>query len=125
MRGYKTFDLFSQLVLILIMLISLPFDAAGAVTSISLLSFAGVQIISLIIHGISWKNERWRSPLRKFHTIGTLIVLAIMIAALLMPTEDKYDMSGLGVIIYALIPAAAMALFYTLITYLEWKKIKR
>ena len=124
MKEYKTFDLFSQLLLIVIVLVSLPFESASAITSISLLGFAGLQIISLIIHGVSWKKESWRSGLRKFHTIGTLTVVAIMIVALLMPAEDKYDMSGLGIIFYALIPAAFVALFYTVITFLEWNKLK-
>jgi hypothetical protein len=106
MSGYKTFDLFSQLVLILIVLVSLPFASNDAVLFAALLSFAGVQIISLIIHGVNWENESWRSPLRKFHTIGTVVALVLIIF-------------GLG------IPAAAMALFYTLITYLEWKKSKQ
>ena len=125
MKGYKTFDLFSQLLLIVAALVSLPFDSAAAITSISLLSFAGIQILSLIIHAVSWKNENWRSPLRKIHGIGTLIISLIMIAGLLKPGEDKYDMTGLGIIFYALIPAAAVALLYTYITYSEWKKIRQ
>jgi Na+/proline symporter len=125
MKGYKTFDFFSQLLLIVAVLVCLPFDSAAAVTSISLLSFAGIQILSLIIHAVSWKNENWRSPLRKIHGIGTLVVLVVMIAGLLTPGEDKYDMSGLGIIFYALIPAAAIALLYTYIIYMELKKMKR
>jgi ABC-type transport system involved in cytochrome c biogenesis permease subunit len=125
MKGYKTFDWYSQLLVLIVILVTLPFSATAGIGSVSLLIFAGLQIISLLVHTSVKTQTAWRSPLRKYHLIGVLVVLAIMIYGMVKPTEDKYDNSGLGVIIFALIPAAAVALFYTVITFLEYRKIKK
>jgi ABC-type transport system involved in cytochrome c biogenesis permease subunit len=125
MKEYKTFDWYSQLLVLIVILVTLPFSATAGIGSVSLLIFAGLHIISLLVHTGVKKQTAWRSPLRKYHLIGVLVVLAIMIYGMIKPTEDKYDNSGLGVIIFALIPAAAVALFYTVITFLEYRKIKQ
>jgi hypothetical protein len=124
MKAYKTFDLFSQLLTLAVIGGALLFDKDGAISSISLLTFAGLQIISLLVHASVPKGTPWRSPWRKYHTIGMLVVLAIIFYGMVKPTEDKYDMSGLGVMVIALIPAAIVALLYTVITFLEYKKIQ-
>ena len=123
MHNYKNFDFFSQVVLVLAALGGY-FDKGGGVTSVSIIAFAVLQIISLIVHLVYGKQSWKESSLRKIHLIGTGVVILIMIYGLAKPAEDKYDMSGLGIIIYALIPAALVALFYTFITFLEWKKLK-
>lgn len=122
MKAYKAFDLFSQLLALAVIGGALLFDNGGAISSISLLTFAGLQIISLLVHTTVPKDTPWRSPWRKYHAIGMLVVLAIIFYGMVKPTEDKYDMSGLGVMVIALIPAAMVALFYTVITFLEYKK---
>jgi len=123
MRNYKSFDFFSLVVLILAASGGY-FDKGGGVTSVSIIAFAILQIISLLVHFVYGKQHWKESLLRKIHLIGAGVVLLIMIYGLAKPVKDKYDMSGLGIIIYALIPAALMALFYTVITFLEWKKLK-
>ena len=123
MRTYKNFDLFSQLLLLLAVVIGYIIQD-DAITSISLIAFAILQITSQVIHLIHGKQPWKESLLRKIHLIGVAVVLVIMIYGLVKPPEDKYDMSGLGIIIYALIPAGLVSLFYTVITFLEWRKIK-
>ncbi len=124
MRKYKGFDLFSQLLLLVVILTGICFQE-GPVTSISLILFAVLQIISLFVH-LAYGKQDWKeSLLRKIHLIGTGIVLLTMIYGLVKPHKDKYDMSGLDVIVYALVPAAVVAFFYTVITFLERKKVQK
>ncbi len=123
MYRYKTFDFFGQLAAILAILTGLIADESGALASIGLMVLAGLQLISLLISGL-YGPAGWKSPLRRWHLIGTGLVLAIMIYGMVKPAEDKYDMSGLGIMIQSLVPAAIMALLYTLITGLEWKKMR-
>jgi hypothetical protein len=123
MYRYKTFDFFGQLAAILAILTGLIADESGALTSIGLMVLVGLQLISLLVNGF-YGPAGWKSPLRRWHLIGTGLVLAIMIYGMVKPAEDKYDMSGLGIMIQSLVPAAIMALLYTLITGLEWKKMR-
>ena len=124
MYRYKTFDLFGKLAAILAILMGLiAADERGAVISIGLLVLAGLQLISLLVNGF-FGPAGWKSPLRRWHLIGTGLVLAVMIYGMVKPAEDKYDMSGLGIIIQSLVPAALVALFYTVITGMEWKKMR-
>ena len=123
MYRYKTFDFFGQLAAILAILTGLIADESGALTSIGLMVLAGLELISLLVNGF-YGPAGWKSPLRRWHLIGTGLVLAIMIYGMVKPAEDKYDMSGLGIMIQSLVPAAIMALLYTLITGLEWKKMR-
>ncbi len=124
MYRYKTFDFFGQLAAILAILTGLIADESGALASIGLMVLAGLQLISLLVNGL-YGPAGWKSPLRRWHLIGTGLVLAIMIYGMVKPAEDKYDMSGLGIMIQSLVPAAIMALLYTLITGLEWKKMSQ
>lgn len=123
MFRYKTFDLFCQLAAILAIITGFIADESGALSSIGLLVLAGLQLISLLVNGL-YGPAGWKSPLRRWHLAATGVVLVIMIYGMLKPAEDKYDMSGLGIIIQSLIPAALVALFYTIITGLEWKKMR-
>ena len=123
MYRYKTFDFFGQLAAILAILTGLIADESGALASIGLMVLAGLQLISLLVNGF-YGPAGWKSPLRRWHLIGTGLVLAIMIYGMVKPAEDKYDMSGLGIMIQSLVPAAIMALLYALITGLEWKKMR-
>ena len=122
---FKNIDLFGQLAFAIIFGIFNWSSVAEEIPAIAILAFAGLQITSLIVHA-GLRNKPWKEiRLRKIHLIGTGIVILIMLFGLFKPPEDKYDFSGLGIIIYALIPAAAVALFYTVITFLEWKKMKK
>jgi len=123
MKNYKTFDFYSQSILLCSALLG-GLDKGGGVTSISIIAFAVLQIVSLLVHFTVGKQPWKETLLRKIHLAGTGVVILIMIYGLAKPAEDKYDMSGLGIIVYALIPAAFVAFFYTVITFLEWKKLK-
>lgn len=124
MYRYKSFDLFSQLVLILAALAGYFLDNSGAVASLSIIALAVLQIISLVVNA-TYGKINWKSPLRKIHLAATLLILTVMLYGLFKPAEDKYDFSGLGIIAQAMIPAALTAVFYTVIIYIEWKRIKK
>lgn len=124
MRNYKPFDFFAQLALVLAILAGFLFDHSGGLASISLIGLALLQIISLFIHA-GLGPRQWKSRMRRYHLLGTGIVTGIMIYGLLKPPEDKYDYSGLGIIANALVPAGIMALFYTVITGIEWFRFRR
>lgn len=120
----KSIDLFLQVLFAFLFGVCTLLTDAGGLQSISIIGFAIVQVISFFAHA-NMKNVVWKETLlRRIHLIGVGVVLFIMFLGLIKPTEDKYDMSGLGVIIYALIPAAGLAFFYLIITFLEWIKIK-
>lgn len=122
--SFKNLDLFGQVTLILLFIIGRLINGADQLAAIALLSFALLQIISLITHAVIGKKSWKEAFLRKIHIIGTVIVILIMLAGMMQKPEDKYDMSGLSTVIFALIPAILLALFYTVITYLEWRRIK-
>lgn len=124
MYRYKSFDLFSQLILIAAAVTGYFFDESGAVASVSIIVFAALQVISLVIN-TSYGKLNWKSPLRKLHLAITLLILMIMLYGLFKPAEDKYDFSGLGIIAQAMIPAAIASVFYTVITYIEWARLKK
>jgi hypothetical protein len=123
----KSIDLFLQVLFATLFGVtnySDVFALSGWVPSISILAFVLLQIISLFAH-IRLKEKPWKeSLLRKIHLIGVGVVLLIMFLGLIKPPEDKYDMSGLGIIVYALIPAGILAVFYIVITFLEWRNIR-
>ena len=132
MRSFKSIDFFLQVVLIVVSIISmLVGDAETMSPGLFLVALGLLQIISLLVNaaaGIqSWKMTTWR----KWHLVGIGLVLLLIIVALSQSSashtgdkDDKYSMAGLQTIIYATIPAILLSLFYTLITYMEWKKMK-
>ena len=89
-----------------------------------ILAFGVVQVISILIHLFTGKQPWKYGLLRKIHHILMLIVFAVLIYGFTMDSKEKYDMPGLEVIVYTLIPASLLALFYSVITFLEWRKMK-
>lgn len=124
MRSYKTFDFFAQLALVLAILAGFLLDPSGGLAAFSLIGLVLLQLISLFVHSGTGPQD-WKSPLRLYHLLGTAVVIGIMIYGLFRTGEDKYDYSGLAIVADALVPAGIMALFYTLITGIEWYRIKR
>ena len=130
MKTFKSLDLFIQ-VLLLALMVGAYFinDPEKLSPIIIILAFAVVQIISIIVNlGAGprpWKKTSWR----KFHLIGTALVIAAIMVALIQDSSgrsgDKYSMPGLGTLVYTTIPAMLLALFYTVITWVEWIKIKK
>jgi hypothetical protein len=123
MLRYKTIDFWGQVLAILGALAGYFLDQSGALLSISLITLALLQLVSLLVHATAGFLP-WKSKLRKWHTVATILVLLVMVYGMLKPGEDKYDFSGLGIMIRALVPAAIVALFYTLISGMEWKVLR-
>jgi len=132
MRSFKLIDFFLQIILITISIVSM---VAGNAETLSpgffIIALGLLQIISLLVNAAAgpqtWKKAGWR----KLHLIGTGLVILLIIIALTQSSasrtgdkDDKYSMAGLETMIYALVPAILLCLFYTAITYLEWKRIK-
>ena len=124
MYQYKTIDFGGQVLCIVCAGCGYWLDDSGGVLSISLLALIIFQLLSLLLHA-RLGDRRWKSPFRKWHTLATIGVLLVMIYGLFKPAEDKYDFSGLGIIVRALVPAAVVALFYTIICGIEWQTLRR
>ncbi|MBL7746876.1 MAG: hypothetical protein JNM19_05575 [Chitinophagaceae bacterium] len=132
MRSFKLIDFFLQIILILISIVSMIAGNAETLNpGLFILTLGLFQIISLLVNVAvgpqTWKKAAWR----KLHLIGIGLVILLIIIALTQSSaartgdkDDKYSMAGLETMIYALIPAILLCLFYTVITYVEWKKIK-
>lgn len=124
---FKSIDLFGQLLLAIIFGTTnwSSFPVEPWIPSIAIMAFIALQITSLIVHA-GLKNKPWKEiSLRKAHLIGTGVVLLIMLYGLIKPTAGGHDFSGLELIIQALVPAAAVALFYIFICFVEWMKLKK
>ena len=127
MKAYKTFDLFSQMALVLI-LIAGYLSGAESMSPFSFIIGLGLlQVISLVVHfskgTVVWKASR----LRKWHLITTGLVFLLILVAFVQDafrSGDKYDMAGLGTMIWAGVLALAVMLFYTAITWLEWWRMR-
>lgn len=132
MKFFKSFDLFGQLTLLVIIGISAIIgDPETLSPLLFVLAFAGLQILSILVNltygNQAWKLTRWR----KIHLIGTALVIAGIIVAMIQSSsartgdkDDKYNMAGLETMIYITIPAIVIAIFYSVITFVEWKKIR-
>ncbi len=124
---FKSIDLFGQLALAIIFGTTnwSSFPVSSCIPSFAIMAFVVLQITSLIVHA-GLKKRPWKEiRLRKAHLIGTGVVLMIMLYGLVKPTVGGHDFSGLDLIVQALIPAAAVALFYIFISFLEWMKMKK
>jgi amino acid transporter len=133
MKTLKTLDLFIQLLLLALTgFVYIINDPEKFSPLFIVLAYAAVQVISLFVNlGAGprpWKMKTWR----KYHLVGVLIVLAAIVVALIQDSfrttgdkDDKYSMPGLGTLVYTTIPAILLALFYTVITWFEWKKMRK
>jgi hypothetical protein len=132
MKQYKPIDFFLQLFLLIVTVATFFIPGTEGLFIYGIFAFAIVQVISLIAHAVTGKTDWKKSSLRKYHLIGTALVLASLVAALVTDSaehngdkEDKYQMTGLGIMIWVTIPAILLGLFYMVITWLEWKRIKQ
>jgi hypothetical protein len=133
MKTFKSIDFFVQIGLLSMIIIAFVLDNYETLNPMPfIMGIAVVQIISILAHSIAspqaWKKKVWR----KFHIIGTTIVLLLIIIALIQDStrssgdkDDKYSMPGLETIIYATIPAVLLGLFYVVITVVEYKKCRQ
>lgn len=133
MKFFKTIDFFSQALLLLLIATAFILDDDNFLNpGVMLLIFAGWQILSLLVNMFagpkSWKMKAWR----KYHLLGIGLVLLMLVVATIQSDaartgdkDDKYSMAGLGTAIFAVIPAILVSLFYVVITYREWQRIKQ
>jgi glucose-6-phosphate-specific signal transduction histidine kinase len=131
-KTYKSIDFFAQIGLLAMIILAFIIDNYETLNPmLFIMGIAVVQIISILTHSIAghqlWKKKAWR----KYHLIGTALVFALLIVALVQDSsgrsgdkDDKYSMPGLETLIYATIPAILLSLFYVVITGVEWKKLK-
>ena len=130
MKTYKSIDLAMQLILLALVGVAYISNDPEKFSPIFIvLAYAAVQIISIIVNLGAGPRPWKKASLRKYHLIGTALVLAAIAVAFLQDAfrgnDDKYSMPGLSTLVYATIPAILMALFYTVITWIEWKKMKK
>lgn len=133
MKIFKSIDFFAQIGLLAMTTLAFIIDNYETLNPmLFIMGIAVVQIISILIHTMAghqvWKKKAWR----KYHLIGTALVFALLIVALVQDSsgrtgdkDDKYSMPGLETLIYATIPAILLSLFYVVITGVEWKKCKQ
>jgi hypothetical protein len=133
MKTFKSLDLAIQVLLLGLMIVAyLLNDPEKLNPMLLILAYAIMQIISIIAN-LSAGPQPWKkTSLRKFHLIGTALVLAMLVVALMQDSsgrtgdkDDKYSMPGLGTLVFATIPAILLALFYTVITGVEWQQMKK
>lgn len=124
MRHYKVIDFRGQVLCIIGSCCGYCLDASGGLLSISLIALIVFQLVSLAVHGRAG-SQPWKSPLRKWHALASIAVLLVILYGLFKPGEDKYDFSGLGIMVKAMVPAAVVALFYTIICGIEWRTLRR
>lgn len=133
MKTFKAIDFFLQTALLVMIPLSFLFITAGVVNpGMMLILFGVVQLISLLIHlflpAQPWKKKKWR----RIHLIGTLLIIAIMLTALLTDNgggshdkDDKYSIGNGIIVIYMVIPAIFFSLLYYYITEEEWRFLRR
>ena len=133
MKRYKSIDFYLQVISLLMIVGTTVINKPGIANPvIYIFLFACLQIVSILLHFFTglqtWKKSIWR----KYHLIGTAIVLLLIVAALIRDStgrsfdkDDKYGMPGLEILIWTTIPAILVSLFYTFITWKEWRNIKQ
>jgi hypothetical protein len=132
MKTYKSIDFFIQIGLLAMVALGIIIGNPETLNAgIFIVAFAVVQVISILVN-LAAGNQPWKKKVwRKYHLIGTALVFALLIVALLQDSsgrtgdkDDKYSMPGLETIFFATIPAILLCLFYVVITWVEWKKLK-
>jgi hypothetical protein len=126
MKIFKGIDVFLQTGLILIVLSGLFINNEETISTPNYLVALGiVQTVSILIHlfiRVEWKKLSWR----KVHHIGTLLVIVtlIIIFNLEKPANSNNQYYGLGAIVYTSVVALALVLFYFIISWIEWRRLK-
>ena len=100
MKRYKSIDFYLQVMSLLMIVATTVINKPGIANPvIYIFLFACLQIVSILLHFFTglqtWKKSIWR----KYHLIGTAIVLLLIVAALIRDStgrsfdkDDKYGM---------------------------------
>ena len=121
MKKYKAIDIIVQVLVMLAMILGSAFGFGAFLYVVVLLGL--VQIISMLVH-LSVKEE-WKSKLRKIYHWALLLPVGGFIYALNQKSKEKYDMPGLETMVYVLLISLLLAVFYLIISILEWGKMKK
>lgn len=133
MKTFKTIESCLQIGLLILAGLGLAFDNTDQLNPMLFIFLFGLtQLISLLVNKAAgkqvWKKTAWR----KYHLIGTGLVVLLLIVAFLQDSsrntgdkDDKYAMPGLETAIWATIPAILLCLFYVIITIAEWKNLSK
>lgn len=122
MKTYKTWDIILQIATILFMAIGNFLEVPGVFVGIFLLG--AIQVISVLVH-LGKRHEPWFSKLRFIYYGSLLLPIGGVIAALLQKPEDKYDMAGIGEMLFVLAVSILIALFYLIICAIELRRMKK
>jgi uncharacterized membrane protein len=133
MKTFKSIDLFIQAGLLLFISIALIMDDPDSLNpGPFILTFGAWQIISILAN-LAAGPQSWKmKALRKYHLLATALLVLLVIIAFIQndaartgDKDDKYSMAGLGLLIIITIPSVLVSLFYSVITFLEWRRIKK
>lgn len=126
MRIIKAIDVFLQTALVLIILAGVAIENAETVSPANYLVALGiVQSVSILINLFvagNWKKLQWR----KIHHIGTLLVIVtlVIIFKIEAPENSNKQYYGLGALFYTSAVALILVLFYFIISWVEWRRLK-
>lgn len=123
MLKLKAADFFVQVILIAIIALMYAFESGNSSPLPFLVALAMVQVISIGAHLLTGKHD-FTIGLRKVHYIGTIGVIVLILIGFAIPSEDKYDSGGAWLVIWAMIPAILLTVLYTVITGIEWGRMK-
>lgn len=126
MKEFKLLDCLVQLLLITAVIISYFLDDPETINPLVLiLSFGVVQVISIVAHFFTgpqaWKLIKWR----KVHLVLTGIILLLVTIAFLSDSLSLGEEAAIEILLLISIPAIIISLFYTLITFIEWRRMKQ
>lgn len=124
MKQFKLLDCLVQLLLIATVIVSYFLDDPERINPfVLILSFGVVQVISIITHFFigtqAWKLIKWR----KIHLVFTGIILLLVAIAFLSDILPFGADTGIEILLLISIPAIIISLFYTLITFIEWRRL--
>ena len=121
MKKYKSIDIIIQVLAMLAIIIGAFIDFGVFIYAVVLLGF--VQIISTLVH--LPVKEAWKTKLRKIYHWALLLPVGGFIYALNQKSKEKYDMPGLETMVYVLLISLLLAVFYLIISIIEWRRMRK
>ncbi|MBL0154306.1 MAG: hypothetical protein IPP93_12790 [Chitinophagaceae bacterium] len=124
MLKLKTADFFVQVILIALIALMYAFESGNSSPLPFIVTLGMVQVISIGAHLMTGQHD-FTIRLRKFHYAGTIGVIILIVIGFAIPSKDKYDSGGAWIVLWAMIPAILLTVLYTVITGVEWDRLKR
>ncbi len=126
MKTIKAIDVFLQTGLVIIILAGLIISTEETLSPANYVVALGiVQSVSILINLFfsgNWKKLQWR----KIHHVGTLLVIIILVIIFNVeaPANSDKQYYGLGALFYTSAVALILVLFYFIISWVEWRRLK-